>query len=58
VLRLFNPGVVADTIRIVTPDGSQPVVWRSDPWQRKIERAEGDIVLGRHESVTLLVEPA
>ncbi len=58
VLRLFNPGVVADTIRIVTPDGSQPVVWRSDPWQRKIERAEGDIVLGRHESVTLLVERA
>jgi hypothetical protein len=56
VVRLFNPGSVADSVRIVNSDGSRPVVWVSDVWQRKIRRAEGGIVLGRHELATLLVE--
>ncbi|UCD24684.1 MAG: hypothetical protein JSW51_01850, partial [Gemmatimonadota bacterium] len=56
VLRLFNPGSAADTVSVSGADGSQPAIWKSDLWQRKVERVDGAFALGRHELVTLLVE--
>jgi hypothetical protein len=57
VVRLYNPGIRDDEVRIEGRDGRPVEVYRSDLDHSLLEALDGALTLGSYEIVTLRILP-
>ena len=57
VVRLYNPGILEDVVRIEGRDGRPVDVYRSDLDHSLLEALDGPLALGSYEIVTLRILP-